>query len=185
MRTNVAAGFDLLIQSDPYQPTDVASFNQASVPCLNFFTGTHTDYHRPSDTADKIDYEDLDRIVDFAAAIVRRVGDTAQSPQFTKVDQPTESGAGRAGVRLFTGTIPDYSTEVKGLLLSGVIGGGPAEQAGLQKGDVIVEIAGQTIANIYDYTYALEVLKIGEPAKVVYLRSGERKETVLTPGARK
>ena len=84
-------------------------------------------------------------------------------------------------MRVFTGTIPDYSTEVKGLLLSGVIGGGPAEQAGLQKGDVIVEIAGQTIANIYDYTYALEVLKIGEPAKVVYLRSGERKETTLTP----
>jgi hypothetical protein len=184
-QANVAAGFDLLIQSDPYQPTDVASFNQAGVPCLNFFTGTHTDYHRPSDTADKIDYEDLDRIVTFAAAIVRRIGDTAQSPQFTKVDQPTENGAGRAGVRLFTGTIPDYSTEVKGLLLSGVIGGGPAEQAGLQKGDVVVEIAGQTIANIYDYTYALEVLKIGEPAKVVYLRSGERKETMLTPAARK
>ena len=74
---------------------------------------------------------------------------------------------------------------MKGLLLSGVIGGGPAEAAGLQKGDIIVEIAGQTIANIYDYTYALEVLKIGEPAKVVYTRGGERQETTLTPGARK
>ena len=88
-------------------------------------------------------------------------------------------------MRVFTGTIPDYSTEAKGLLLSGVIGGGPAEQAGLQKGDVIVEIAGQSIANIYDYTYALDVLKIGQPAKVVYLRQGERKETMLTPAARK
>jgi S1-C subfamily serine protease len=104
---------------------------------------------------------------------------------FTKVEQQRESGAGRAGVRVFTGTIPDYSTEVKGLLLSGVIGGGPAEQAGLKKADVIVEIAGQTITNIYDYTYALELLKVGEPAKVVYMRNGERKETVLTPGARK
>ena len=91
----------------------------------------------------------------------------------------------RAGVRVFTGTIPDYSTEIKGLLLGGVIGGGPAEQAGLQKGDVIVEIAGQTIANIYDYTYALELLKIGQPAKVVYMRNGVHKETMLTPGARK
>ena len=61
------------VQEDPYQPTDVATFNQASVPCLSFFTGTHADYHRPSDTADKIDYEDLDRVVDFAAAIVRRL----------------------------------------------------------------------------------------------------------------
>ena len=66
-----------------------------------------------------------------------------------------------------------------------MIGGGPAEQAGLQKGDVIVEIAGQTIANIYDYTYALEVLKIGEPAKVVYMRGGRAQETTLTPAARK
>src|SRR5205823_6078148 len=97
-------------------------------------------YHKPSDTAAKIDYEDLDRVVDFAAAIVRRLANLDQAPPFTKVAQPMESGAGRAGVRVFTGTIPDYSTEVKGLLLSGVIGGGPAEQAGLQKGDVIVEI---------------------------------------------
>jgi membrane-associated protease RseP (regulator of RpoE activity) len=184
-QTNIAAGFDLLLQADPYQPTDVATFNASSVPSLAFFTGTHADYHKPSDTADKIDYEDLDRVVDFAVAIVNRLAAMTAAPQFTKVDQKTESGGGRAGVRLFTGTIPDYSTELKGLLLSGVIGGGPAEQAGLQKGDVIVEIAGQTIANIYDYTYALDVLKIGQPAKVVYLRGGERKETMLTPAARK
>ena len=174
-----------MLQQDPYQPTDVASFNLAGVPCLNFFTGTHTDYHRPSDTADKINYEDLDRIVEFAANIAARVGELEQPPLFTKVEQAAEAGAGRAGVRVFTGTIPDYSSEVKGLLLSGVIGGGPAEAAGLQKGDIVVEIAGQTITNIYDYTYALEILKIGEPAKVVYTRSGERKETTLTPGARK
>ncbi len=88
-------------------------------------------------------------------------------------------------MRIFTGTIPDYATEVKGLLLGGVIGGGPAEQAGLQKGDIIIEIAGQSIANIYDYTYALELLKIGQPAKVFYTRNGERRETTLTPAARK
>jgi hypothetical protein len=184
-QANVAAGFDLLLQQDPYQPTDVASFNLASVPCLSFFTGTHAEYHRPTDTADKIDYPDLDRVVDFAAVITRKLEDLAQAPQFTKVDQPMQGGGGRAGVRVFTGTIPDYSTEVKGLLLAGVIGGGPAELAGLLKGDVIVEIAGQTITNIYDYTYALEVLKIGQPAKVVYLRDGQRKETMLTPAARK
>ncbi|MDR1988830.1 MAG: M28 family peptidase [Acidobacteriaceae bacterium] len=184
-QTNIAAGFDLLVQTDPYQPTDVASFNQADVPSLNFFTGTHTDYHRPSDTADKINYEDLDRVADFAASIVRKLDALDVPPQFTKVEQATDQGGGRAGVRVFTGTIPDYSTDVKGLLLSGVIGGGPAEAAGLQKGDIIVEIAGQTIANIYDYTYALDVLKIGEPTKVIYLRAGEKKETQLTPGARK
>jgi Peptidase family M28/PDZ domain/PA domain len=184
-QANIAAGFDLQLQQDPYQPTDVASFNQAGVPCLGFFTGTHADYHRPSDTAAKIDYADLDRVVEFASAIVRKLDALDPPPAFTKVAQPTESGAGRAGVRVYTGTIPDYSTDAKGLLLSGVIAGGPAEQAGLQKGDVIVEIAGQSITNIYDYTYALEVLKIGQPAKVVYLRGGQRRETMLTPAARK
>jgi hypothetical protein len=183
-QANVAAGFDVFLQADPYQPTDVASFNGAGVPSLNFFTGTHTDYHKPSDTVDKIAYDDLDRIVEFAAAIGQRVGNGDQPPAFVKV-QPQQEGSGRAGVRVFTGTIPDYATEVKGLLLGGVIEGGPAAQAGLQKGDVIVEIAGQTIANIYDYTYALDVLKIGQPAKVVYMRGAERRETTLMPSARK
>ena len=63
--------------------------------------------------------------------------------------------------------------------------GGPAERAGLQKGDIIIEIAGQSIANIYDYTYALDVLRIGEPTKVVYMRAGQRRETTLVPAARK
>jgi len=184
-QANVAAGFDLVAQEDPYQPTDVATFNAAAVPSLTFFTGTHVDYHKPSDTADKINYEDLDRVADFAAAILRRIENAPEAPAFTKVEQQMQGGGGRAGVRVFTGTIPDYSTEVKGLLLSGVVGGGPAEQAGLKKGDVIVEIAGQTIANIYDYTYALDVLKIGQPAKVVYIRDGKRQETTLTPAARK
>jgi hypothetical protein len=184
-QANVKAGFDLRLQPDPYQPTDVQTFNMASIPSLNFFTGSHVDYHKPSDTADKIDYEDLDRIVDFAAAILRRLDALTEAPAFTKVEPQTQGGASRTGVRIFTGTIPDYASDAKGLLLGGVVGGGPAEQAGLQKGDVIVEIAGQTITNIYDYTYALEVLKVGQPAKVVYTRNGERKETTLTPSARK
>jgi Zn-dependent M28 family amino/carboxypeptidase len=183
-QANVAAGFDLTLQDDPYQPTDVSSFNGVGVPSLAFFTGAHQEYHKPSDTAEKINYEDLDRVVDFAAAIVKRLMDNNDVPLFTKVEQKMDTG-GRAGLRLFTGTIPDYATDVKGLLLGGVIGGGPAEQAGLQKGDVIIEIAGQSIANIYDYTYALELLKIGQPAKVVYMRGGEKRETTLTPAARK
>ena len=183
-QANVAAGFDLTLQEDPYQPTDVSSFNSVSVPSLAFFTGAHQEYHKPSDTADKINYEDLDRVVEFAAAIVRRLMDASDAPLFTKVEQKMDTG-GRTGLRLFTGTIPDYATDVKGLLLGGVIGGGPAEQAGLQKGDVIVEIAGQSITNIYDYTYALELLKIGQPAKVIYMRGGEKRETTLTPAARK
>ena len=72
-QANVAAGFDLTLQEDPYQPTDVGSFNTASVACLTFFTGAHQEYHKPSDTADKINYEDLDRVGEFATAIVKRL----------------------------------------------------------------------------------------------------------------
>ena len=183
-QANIVVGFDLVLQEDPYQPTDVGSFNTASVACLTFFTGAHQEYHKPGDTADKINYQDLVRVGELASGVVRRLMDSAEAPRFTKVEQKTETG-GRAGLRLFTGTIPDYASEVKGLLLGGVIGGGPAEQAGLAKGDVIVEIGGQSITNIYDYTYALELLKIGQPAKVVYLRGGEKRETTLTPAARK
>ena len=183
-QANVAAGFDLVLQEDPYQPTDVGSFNIAGVACLTFFTGAHQEYHRPSDTADKINYEDLVRVGELASGVVKRLMDSAEVPLFTKVEQKTETG-GRAGLRLFTGTIPDYASDIKGLLLGGVIGGGPAEQAGLAKGDVIVEIASQSITNIYDYTFALELLKIGEPAKVVYMRGSEKRETTLTPAARK
>jgi hypothetical protein len=183
-RANVAAGFNLVVQPDPYQPTDVTSFNAAGVASLAFFTGSHADYHKPSDTAAKINYEDLDRLVAMAASLIRVVGDDAMAPMFTKVEQPPMRGS-LAGVRVTTGTIPDYATEVKGLLLSGVVGGGPAEQAGLMKGDVIVEIAGRTIANIYDYTYALELLRVNQPVTVVYMRNGERRETQLTPAARR
>ena len=183
-QANVAAGFDLVLQEDPYQPTDVGSFNIAGVACLTFFTGAHQEYHKPSDTADKINYEDLVRVGELASGVVKRLMDSPDAPLFTKVEQKTETG-GRAGLRLFTGTIPDYASDIKGLLLGGVIGGGPAEQAGLAKGDVIIEIASQSITNIYDYTFALELLKIGQPAKVVFMRGGERKETTLTPAARK
>ena len=184
-RANVAAGFELVVQPDPYLPTDSATFNQSGVATLNFTTGAHPDYHRPSDTADKINVEGLDRIVAMAVSIVRSVADAEAAPQFTKVDQPASRGGTIAGLRVTTGTIPDYATEVKGLLLGGVTGGGPAERAGLMKGDIIIEIAGQTIANIYDYTYALELLKIDQPVKVVYTRNGERRETMLTPAARR
>jgi hypothetical protein len=182
-RVNVLAGFNLLLQDDPYQPTDIMTFAVAGIPSITFFTGVHADYHRPTDTANKINYEDLDRIIDFAVALIGRLEDTEPAPVFTKVERQ-QSLAGRGGVRVFTGTVPDYSTEVNGLRLSGVVAGGPAEKGGLATGDIIVEIGGQAIANIYDYTYALDGLKIGEPTKVVYVRRGERRETTLTPAAR-
>ena len=94
-------------------------------------------------------------------------------------------GCGRESLRAYLGTIPDYTTEVKGVKLSGVRGASPAEKGGVQGGDVIVEFGGQKIANIYDYTYALDAAKIGQPLKMIVERNGQRVTLTVTPEARK
>ena len=182
-QSNVPVGFNVSLQDDPYLPTDVMSLNAASVPSLNFFTGSHEDYHRPTDDADSINYDDLDRVARLGALIGRKVALREDPLEFVQVEQVAQQGL-RASVRVFTGTIPDYTSDVEGLLLSGVIEGGPAAIAGLQEGDVIVEFAGQSITNIYDYTYALDAVKIGEALAVVFIRDGERLEVILIPTAR-
>ncbi|MDX1385671.1 MAG: M20/M25/M40 family metallo-hydrolase, partial [Thermoanaerobaculia bacterium] len=138
-QVNVPLGLDLQIVADPYLPTDSTAFNSAEVPTLNLFTGGHEDYHRPTDTAEKINYAGVARIARFGALLTRKVASMEPPPEFVKAEPPTEQQGSRDAVRAFTGTIPDYTTEVEGLRLSGVIGGGPAEEAGLQEGDVIVE----------------------------------------------
>ena len=182
---NVPVGFDLGMQADPYLPTDSSSFNRAGIPTANLFSGSHEDYHRPTDTADRIDYDELERVTRFAALLTRRAANRAEPLQFAKVERSLQQGGSRDTVRAYTGTIPDYASEVEGLLLGGVMEGGPAAEAGLQGGDVIVEFGGQQIANIYDYTYALDAVKIDVPIEVVYLRAGERHTTTLTPRARR
>lgn len=183
-KRNVAAGFALTLQEDPYLPTDVTSFYPKRIPVLNFFTGSHDDYHRPSDTADKLDYDGLARIAKFARAIVEDVATAPERPDFSRVERK-EQGGGRDTMRAYLGSIPDYATEVKGVKLSGVRGGSPAEKGGMKGGDVIVEFGAQKIANIYDYTYALDAVKIGQPVKMIVERDGKRVELSVTPEARK
>ncbi len=184
-KRNVAAGFNLLLQDDPYLPTDVTSFYARNVPVINFFTGGHEDYHRPTDTAEKLDYPDLARITKFSRGMLLDLASSTERPDFEKVAQSTTGGASRETLRTYLGTIPDYTTEVKGVKLSGVRGGSPAEKAGLKGGDVIVEFAGQKITNIYDYTYALDGVKIGRPTPMTVERGGERLTLTVTPEARK
>jgi hypothetical protein len=184
-QTNVVVGFDVAPQEDPYLPTDATSFYQAEVPTINFFTGSHEDYHRPTDTPERINYDDLERVVRFATLFTKKLSALEERPDYLEVVSKRDDLGGRDAMRAFTGTIPDYTTEVDGLRLSGVMGGGPADEAGLTEGDVIVEFAGQEIHNIYDYTYALEAVKIGEPVQVVFLRDGERREVAITPTSRK
>ncbi len=184
-RSNVVVGFDIKIDDNPYLPTDSSSFNQARVPTLAFFTNVHTDYHRPSDDVELLNIEDLARVAHLGALVAHKVSNLDAAPQFVAVQRTgNEQQGSRDTVRAFTGTIPDYASDIEGLLLGGVIEGGPAEEAGLRAGVVIIEFGGQTIANIYDYTYALDAVKIGDPLEIVFMRDGERHETTMTPRAR-
>lgn len=182
---NLVVGFDLSLTQDPYLPTDSTSFYTAGIPTLNFFTGSHEDYHRPSDTADKINHDDLVRVARLGALITRRLAQETEPPGHVKVERTRQEGGGRDSVRAYTGTIPDYTTEVEGLRLSGIMAGGPADQAGLEEGDVIVEFGGQSITNIYDYTYALDAVKIDVPITVVVMRGDQRIEATIVPTSRK
>lgn len=184
-KRNVAAGFNLVLQDDPYLPTDTTSIYPKRIPVLNFFTGAHEDYHRPTDTAEKLDYDGLVRITNFARSLILDLASAPERPEFARVERSDSPGGSRETLRAYLGTIPDYTTEVKGVKISGVRGGSPAEKGGVQGGDIIVEFGAQKIANIYDYTYALDAVKIGTPVKVVVERNGKRQELTVTPEARK
>jgi S1-C subfamily serine protease len=105
-------------------------------------------------------------------------------PDHRAMAQP-ERPVGHASVRAYLGTIPDYSQgDANGLRVAGVIIGGPAAQAEVQGGNVIVDLAGKTIENIYDYTYVLNAMKIGVPTALVVQRGVERLTLMVTPGSR-
>jgi Tol biopolymer transport system component len=183
-KRNVAAGFSIALQDDPYLPTDTTALYPKAIPVLAFFTGGHDDYHRPTDTPATLNYEGTARIARFARGILTDL-ERAPRPTYAQVTNSATAGSGRESLRAYLGTIPDYASEVQGVKLSGVRAGGPADKAGLKGGDVIVEFAGTKIANIYDYTYALDAVKIGQPITVIVLRNNERVAVSLTPEARK
>jgi Tol biopolymer transport system component len=183
-KRNVPIGFNLTLQTDPYLPTDVTAFYPKEVPVLSFFTGGHEDYNRPTDDIETLNYDGLERISKLAHGIVLDVISILERPEYLQVERSQSEGGSRDTLRAYLGTIPDYTTEGTGVKLSGVRAGGPADKAGLKGGDVIVEFGGQQIANIYDYTYALDAVKIGEPVEVVVLRDGKRIILAVTPEAR-
>ena len=182
-RRNAPVGLAITIQNDSYLPTDASSFYLKGVPILSAFTGSHEQYHTPRDTPDRLNYEGAARTTRLMTLITRALAQAEEAPDFIEQAPPTDQP--RAALRAYLGTIPDYAAgDVKGVLLSGVAQGGPAATAGVKGGDVIVELAGKKIENIYDYTYAIEALKIGETTPIVVQRGEERIELTVTPGSR-
>jgi len=183
-RRNVAVGLPLSLKDDCYLPTDATSFYLAGTPILSAFTGAHEEYHTPRDTPEKLNYEGAAQVARLFERITRALAQSAETPGYIEQQRPQEQGQ-RAGLRAYLGTIPDYGeSPTPGVKLAGVGGGGPAHAAGVRGGDVIVSLAGRTIENIYDYTYAIDALKIGAPVEMIVLRDGERMTFTVTPGSR-
>jgi hypothetical protein len=183
-RRNAPVGLSIRTQNDSYLPTDATSFYLAGIPVLSAFTGAHSDYNTPSDTAERVNYPGLEKISQFVALLTRSMAMRAEAPDYIETEKPT-ARASRANLRAYLGTLPDYAaSDIQGVKLNGVAKGGPAQQGGLRAGDTIVEIAGRKIENIYDFTYALNALKVGQDANITVLRDGARVNLTVTPSAR-
>jgi S1-C subfamily serine protease len=150
---------------------------------LFFWTGTHNDYHKPSDTAEKINYQGEARIVSFVASVVRDIDKSDKRPTYTVAK--SESQGRSTGFRVYLGTIPNYADSNDGLLLDGVRDDSPAAKAGIKAGDKIVKMAGRDVKNVYDYTYALGEMKAGQEYEVELMRAGQRITLKIRPEARK
>jgi len=171
---------------DGYGPSDHAQFYGKGIPVLFFLTGTHADYHRPSDTWDKINYPGEERVVRFVYRVAVDVDRAGERPAFTRAETaPAAPGGDARGFRTTLGIIPEYSYSGDGLKVSVVRPGGPAEKAGLKAGDVIVNMAGRKIVNIYDYMEMLGKLKGGDKAELVVMREGRQITTTAEMAGRK
>jgi aminopeptidase YwaD len=155
-------------------PSDQMRFYSKEIPVLFFFTGSHAQYHKPEDDPNTINYEGLKTISDYVYRVVEQIQQHEKAPKFSRVQSSREEMASPGGIRAYLGTIPDYAEEVKGVKLTGVREGSPAEKAGIKAGDIIVEFAGKKIENIYDYTFALQNSKPGQTVSIGVMRNGER-----------
>ena len=153
------------------------------MPFLSAFTGVHGDYHSPRDTPDRLNYAGLARIAGLIDEIGREIAAAVEAPDFREVKAPAaaaRTGGGRQ--RVLLGTVPDFAGgDVKGAKLSGTTPGSPAEKAGIKAGDVVVELAGKKIENLYDYSFAIGALKAGVATEIVIERDGKRITLTIVP----
>jgi hypothetical protein len=165
--------FDLAKGDSGFGSSDHASFLQVQVPALFFTTGTHEDYHRPSDTADKINGPGMEKVEQFVKAIYERL-DAGPVPAFDPkgLDPETPPREGR-GYGAYFGSIPDFEQgPIDGVLLTGVNPGSPAEQVGLQAKDTLTGIGEIKIKNLYDFVFALRFYRPNEEVEVRWVRAG-------------
>jgi Tol biopolymer transport system component len=172
---------------DGYGPSDQTSFYAKQIPVLHFFTGTHERYHTPDDDADFVNFAGAARVSELTARVAEALAKGEVSPTYARAAAAPAMEGDSRGYGAYLGTVPDFTAMEAaggGVKLSDVRSGGPADKAGIKGGDVIVEMAGTRIDNLYDMTYALQDHKPGETIDVVVLRNGQRVTLRATLGSR-
>ena len=183
-----AKGLGLTITSTDsgYGPSDQTAFNAKKIPVLFFYTGAHTDYHKPSDTADKINTAGAVKVL---SLIYKMAGELDAAPQklaYAEVHevQPASRGSG-GGYGPYFGSVPDFRDDVKGVPFSDVVADSPAAKAGLKGGDIMVEFDGKSISSLADYAFVLRQKKPGDVVGVMVKRDGADLRVNVTLAARR
>lgn len=168
---NINDKLHLTFGESGFGSSDQSTFYALDLPVLMFFTGLHSDYHRPSDDWDKINADGEVKVLDLVYDLIVALDNRLQKPDFVQAKQ--EEKKTMRGFRVTLGIMPDYSGGTEGLQVNGVKSGGPGDKAGLLKGDIIVKFGTHVVKNIYDYTYALGDFKPGDETDIVVKRGDE------------
>ena len=170
-----------LTETRGYGSSDHTSFTAGHVPVLFFFSGLHGDYHKPSDTWDKINAPEAIKVLQLVGDVSVKLIDDPERPQFVRVKETNgphsgsgdSSGAKGSGYGPDFGSIPDFAEPPKGVRFADIKEGSPAGEAGLKAGDILIEFNGKPIQNLYDFTYALRARKPGDRVEVKVLRGDQ------------
>jgi membrane-associated protease RseP (regulator of RpoE activity) len=166
--------FKIEYSAGGYSASDHTSFVAKKIPVLFFFSGLHSDYHKPSDTWDKINAPSAARLLDLVENVAVQLANANELPTFQVVseDKPTTAGGG-GGYGPYFGSIPDFGQTENGVKFSDVKPNSPAAKAGLKAGDILIQFGDKPIKNLYDFTDALRRSKVGDVVEVKVLRDGQ------------
>jgi C-terminal processing protease CtpA/Prc len=167
--------FKLIEKESGTGPSDHTSFYNSDIPVLHFFTGQHEDYHKPSDDSEKLNYEGMEAISNYIFEIITEL-DGAGKLAFRKTKNESEDVP---RFRVGLGVIPDYLFDGKGMRIDGVSEDKPAQKAGLQKGDIVIQLGDSAIVDMMSYMRALASFNEGDKTKVVVDRNGKTVEAEI------
>jgi aminopeptidase YwaD len=171
--------FVLKLIDDGFSPSDNSSFYGKNIPVLMFFTDLHSDYHKPSDTWDKINVTGEKNVLDLVKNITIDLSNEKSKIEFVKAKSDGAPKRDMPGFRVSTGIIPDFGEQVEGLKIQGTRDGSPSNKAGLKSGDIIIKFGSRSIKNLQDYAFALGEHKPGEKVTVIWIRDGKEMTGVM------